>query len=260
MITSLHNPKIKWVRSLLSSKKERKNSGCFVVEGVRLAEEVLQINVIPQLVLFSEELSERGGRIINGFQSTETALEEVSAEHLNRISDTETSQGILIVLPFVNIPIPKNFDFALALDNIRDPGNLGTILRSAAAFNVQAVFVTPGTTDIFAPKVVRSAMGAHFRLPMVTAPVKKINQICKQQNPPLQIYLADVQTGKPCWQLDLTQPILIIIGGEAHGAGSRTRTIAAKNIRIPMPGATESLNAAIATSILAYEVLRQRKS
>ena len=260
MITSLHNTKIKWVRSLLSSKKERKNSGFFVIEGVRLAEEVLQVSIIPQLVLFSDELSERGVQIINGFQLTNTIIEEVSPELLKKISDTETSQGILVVLPFVNLPIPKHFNFAFALDNIRDPGNLGTILRSAAAFDIQAVFVPPGTTDIFAPKVVRSAMGAHFHLPIITIPVQRINQICEQQNPPLKIYLADVQTGKPCWQLDLTQPILIIIGGEAHGASSKMRNIAAESIRIPMPGGTESLNAAIAASILAYEVIRQRKS
>jgi len=133
------------------------------------------------------------------------------------------------------------------------------MLRTAAAAGVQAVLLTPGTTDVFAPKVVRAGMGAHFRLSFRTAPWPEILQICKIREHPLALMLAESGEGKPVWQQDLRQPAAIVIGGEAEGAGAEARQHCDSLIRIPMPGQFESLNAAVAAGIILFEVVRQRQ-
>jgi TrmH family RNA methyltransferase len=142
---------------------------------------------------------------------------------------------------------------------MRDPGNLGTMIRSAAAAGAQAVFLAPGTADPFAPKVVRSAMGAHFRLPLIAMDWEQIVWQCKAKAcPPVQLLLSEASEGKPCWQMDLREPLALIIGGEADGASPEAIKAADQLITIPMPGKSESLNAAIAAGILLFEVVRQR--
>jgi len=259
MITSAQNPKIKQVRALLASGKDRDTSGLFVVEGVRLMEEVMAANLQTELVLFSSQLSPRGKILLDQFQKRHIPLEEVSADLLERISDTRTSQGILIILKIPHLYVPLNRDLVLALDGISDPGNLGTILRSAHAVGIQAVFLTPGSTDAFAPKVVRAGMGVHFHLPIQTMKAEAIAGFC-QQEPSLSIFLAEASIGQVCWEADLSQPLCLVIGSEAHGAGEEIRKLAHQRIRIPMHGGTESYNAAVAAGILIYEIYRQRNT
>src|SRR5688572_23768174 len=168
MITSNQNPKIKLARALLGRAKERREAGAFLVEGVRLVEEAVKSNWPTRFVLFDETLSERGKSQIEGLRSQGLDVEEVSRGVMQSVSETESPQGILAVLNDSQLPIPDPLNFILIPDQIRDPGNLGTLLRSAAAAGVQAVLIPPETTDAFAPKVVRSGMGAHFRLPIHT--------------------------------------------------------------------------------------------
>jgi TrmH family RNA methyltransferase len=139
-------------------------------------------------------------------------------------------------------------------DQIRDPGNLGTLLRTAAAAGVQAVFIPPETTDPFAPKVVRAGMGAHFRLPILSLSWDQL----QVQVDGMSVYLSDAEGEKPCWEVDFTRPTALVIGGEADGASVEVRQLAAEMIRIPMPGHMESLNAGVAGAVLLYEVIRQR--
>jgi TrmH family RNA methyltransferase len=119
---------------------------------------------------------------------------------------------------------------------------------------VQAVYLPPETTDAFAPKAVRSGMGAHFRLPIRSRSWDEIHQLTKG----LQIFLADME-GQSCWEVDLRPPLALIIGGEAEGASEQAQKLANQKISIPMNGKTESLNAAVAGSVLMFEVVRQRK-
>lgn len=258
MITSSSNPKIKWVRALLTKKKERAKSTSYVIEGVRLAEEALQCDFSPQLLLFSSVLSQRGKQLLDIAQEKHTIIEEVDDNLLQRISNTENSQGILIVCPFIELPLPDNLDFALLLDGISDPGNLGTILRTALAFNVQALLSMHSTTDFYSPKVVRSAMGAHFHLPYREIEKTELD-LLRHKQPNLKIYVAGAENGMLCWQTDLTKPTLFVIGSEAHGTSQNLLDMVDGKIFIPMYGKTESLNAAVATSILCYETIRQRK-
>lgn len=257
MITSAQNPKLKLARSLTGRPKERLEARAFVVEGVRLVEEALAANWPTRFVLYTAGLSERGMELIEKLKKKSVEVDELSEAALQTISETETSQGILAVLelPNTELRIDESLNFVLILDSIRDPGNLGTLLRTAAAAGVQAVFLSPETTDAFAPKVLRAGMGAHFRLPIHSLTWEQIQAAMKS----LKVYLADTQ-GSPCWETDFRLPVALIVGGEAEGATEKARSLANLAVSIPMPGKSESLNAGVAGGILLFEVVRQRQS
>lgn len=253
MITSNQNPKIKLVRALLGRPKERREAGAFVVEGVRLVEEATKGDWRFEIVLYDETLSERGRLQIEGLRLKGVDVEEVSPSVMKSISETEAPQGILAVVEYLQLPIPQSPNFILIPDQVRDPGNLGTLLRSAAASGVDAVLIPPETTDAFAPKVLRSGMGAHFRLPIHEMSWDEIEKTVAG----MKVYIADMD-GQPFWETDLTKPIALIVGSEAEGVSDNARKVANGKISIPMKGETESLNAGVAGSVLMFEVIRQR--
>jgi len=253
MITSNQNSKIKLIRALLGRAKERREAGAFVAEGVRLVEEAVISNWRFRIALYDDILSERGRLQVERLRSQGVDVEEVSASVMKSISETEAPQGILAVLEATQLPIPQSSNFILIPDQIRDPGNLGTLLRSAAASGVQAVLIPPETTDAFAPKVVRSGMGAHFRLPIHSMSWEEIRKFIAG----LQVFVQDMD-GQSCWDTDLSKPIVLIVGNEAEGASESAQKLANGKISIPMSGETESLNAGVVGSVLMFEVMRQR--
>jgi TrmH family RNA methyltransferase len=261
VITSAHNPKIQQVRSLAGRRQERQQAQAFVVEGVRLAEEALQSGWQPHNVFFTDQLSGRGRALLESFSKTGAEVEEITPQLMESLAETEAPQGILATFAMRNLPLPDQLDFVLVLDNVRDPGNLGTLLRTAGAAGMQAALLTPGTADVFSPKVLRAGMGAQFKLPTLTLTWDTIQSICQaRSNPPLKIFLAEGRPGQgtACWEVDLRQPLALIIGGEADGASDTARRLADGLVKIPMPGGSESLNAAVAGSILIFEIVRQR--
>ncbi|MDH5506574.1 MAG: RNA methyltransferase [Anaerolineae bacterium] len=258
MITSSRNPKIQHIRALQSRAKARREAGAFIVEGVRLAEEALAAGWLPQLALFTAGLGARGQQLLQAMRAQNVPVEEVAEHVLQAASDTQAPQGLLLVLPAQTAPQPDNLDFVLIADQVRDPGNLGTMLRSAAAAGVQAVFLPPGGVDAFAPKVLRAAMGAHFRVPVVTLGWAEIQAQCTAFD--LNVYLAAAGEGQAHTAADLKSPAAIIIGGEAAGAGDQAYSLKPKPLHIPMPGGSESLNASIAAAIILFEVVRQRST
>jgi TrmH family RNA methyltransferase len=255
MITSSQNAKIKLIRQLQGRAKDRREAGAFLAEGVRLIEEALHAKWNFRFVLYSDELSERGKSLRSQLSTFQIETEQVDANTFAAISETESSQGIIAVLDHSPLPIPQSPNFILIPDQVRDPGNLGALIRSAAAANIQAVLIPPETTDAFAPKVIRAGMGAHFRLPIHAMTWEEINNVCTLER--LNVLLADMQ-GRSCWNVDLRDPLALIVGGEAKGASKAARSLAAETISIPMPGNMESLNAGAAGSILMFEVVRQR--
>lgn len=257
MITSSHNPKVQQVRAYLGHRNAREEAQVLVAEGVRLVEEALGAGLHPGLTLYSDVLSERGRALLPGLEAAGAEIEEIFPKLLDSLSATETSQGLLVVFQRPErLPLEKP-DFVLIVDQVRDPGNLGTLLRSAAAAGVQAVLLAPGTTDPYAPKALRAGMGAQFRLALHSLEWQEIQQFCR---PRLKIYLAEAGGGDACWQLDLRQPLALVVGGEAEGATQEARQIVDGLVTIPMPGKSESLNAAIAASILMFEIVRQRST
>lgn len=253
-ITSKHNPRLRWVRALQRSSRKRRQEGLWVVEGVRLAEEALRAGWEARLVLYREDLNERGQAVVRAFAARGVPVESVSPSLFDTLSETETPQGLLLVLAQQTLPVPPRADFILIADEVRDPGNLGSILRSAAAAGVQAVFCPPQTVDAFAPKVLRGAMGAHFRMPILQ---RSWSQIAASLGE-VHLFLAAAGEGQPCYQADFRQPLALIVGGEAQGAGQEARRLAHEVVHIPMPGGSESLNVAAAAAVLLFEVVRQR--
>jgi TrmH family RNA methyltransferase len=256
MISSSQNAKVKLARSLGSRPKERQANHAFLAEGVRLLEEALAADWPFRYVLFGDVLSQRARDLIQSVRKREIEAEQIPSRLLDSISDTPTSQGVLAVLEDKRLPIPQPLDFVLILDAIREPGNVGTLLRTAAGAGVQAVFVAPETADPGAPKVVRAAMGAHFRLPIHRLDWDAIGR--QVESARLAVFLADMQ-GRPFWDVSMNSAIALIIGGEADGATPPARRLASETIGIPMEQQVESLNAAVAGSILMFEVRRQRR-
>jgi TrmH family RNA methyltransferase len=255
MIISAQNAKVKLARSLAGRAKERRSAGAFLAEGVRLVEEASLSGWPIRFVLHTDELSGRGAELIAKLQEARVEVEALDRGLMQSLSDTETSQGILAVLEERELPIVDPLDFVLVLDAIRDPGNLGTLLRSASASGVQAVLLSSDSVDAFSPKVVRAGMGSHFRMPIRSMTWDQI----RERTRGLKIHLADMQGGA-CWQADFRSPMALIVGGEASGGSEAARNLAQWLVSIPMLGQTESLNAAVAGSVLMFEVLRQRSN
>ena len=254
MITSTQNPKIKLVRQLLTQTKARKKQGAFVLEGIRLLEEAFNSPFTPELLLYTADLDQRGVSLVKEFETGGVNCELTAPNVFSTASDTETPQGILAICPLISLPIPDHADFLLITDEIRDPGNLGTLMRTALAAGADGVLLPPGTVDPFSPKVVRAAMGAHFHLPVKIASWIEIKKTIRG----LTVYLTDMNQGVNLWQSELTEPLAIIIGGEAHGPGKIARELTNKVLHIPMSDKSESINAAAAGAVLLFEIRRQR--
>ncbi len=261
MITSIHNPKIQRVRGLIQRRSKREEEQAFVIEGARLIQEARLSGVTLDLVLISSQPTPRAAQLTDDLTAHRIPIEEVSAELFKRISDTENPQGILAVARQQPRALPPNWDFLVVADNLRDPGNLGALLRTSAAAAVNAIILTPQCADVYSPKVVRAAMGAHFKLAILHKTWEEIIHLCHNRSgKPAHLLVSDVESGAPCWQVDLRQPLALVIGSEAEGASPEAYQAADQRIKIPMPGQVESLNAAVAAGILLFEVVRQRYS
>jgi TrmH family RNA methyltransferase len=258
MITSVHNPKVQSVRKLQTQTKIRAQEKSFVIEGVRLVEEAVQAGWEATQVFFTDQLDERGRRLVEVYRQRGAAVEQVSEVVMSSVSQTETSQGLLAVIKEKMLQLPDDADFLLILDGVRDPGNLGTLLRSAAAARVQAVLLPPGNAELTSPKVLRAGMGAHFRLPLHPLGWGEIKGFLNRHERVPRVFLAQAAAGLAYTQADFKKPLALIMGGEAAGAGTEAAALADERVHIPMPGGSESLNVAIAGSILLFEVLRQR--
>jgi TrmH family RNA methyltransferase len=239
-ITSAHNERIKYIRSL-GRRRVRQHEGRFVVEGARLVDEVARAGIRPALALFTEAWAEtpagqRLGPLLAGAEDGDWLVTEPV---LAACADTRTPQGVLVVLPFVHLE-PR-------------PGPI-LIVRSAEAVGVGQVILAPGTVDLYSPKVVRGAMGAHFRLPVTSMEWPAIAGRLAGR----MVWLADAAGEVAYDAVDWTQPSALIVGGEAAGAGEEAATLATGRVSIPMVGGAESLNAAMAATVILFEAARQR--
>jgi TrmH family RNA methyltransferase len=258
MITSTRNPKIQHIRALQGRGRIRRAEQSCVIEGVRLVEEAFEAGWEAELVLHSGDLSQRGQALLQSFQERGATIEEVSPNVMKAASDTQTPQGILAIVRTRRLALPERLNFAFILDGVRDPGNLGSMLRTATAAGAEAVLLPPGNVDPFSPKVLRAGMGAHFRLPIENLDWDQIAGLVQRYQ--LHVYLAAARQGVPHTEADFRQPLALLIGGEAEGAGFNGSQLANECVHIAMPGKVESLNAAAAAAILLFEVVRQRQA
>lgn len=256
MITSPSNEKIKFARSL-ARKKERVAAQQFLLEGTRLIQEAQRAGATPTLVYYERAAFQNDARLrsmIVAWERDKREVYEVSAQVMRALSDTETPQGIAAVFPLPKLLPPHAPRLTLILDRVHDPGNVGTMLRTAWAAGVESVLLAPETTDAFNPKVVRAAMGAHYYLPIASA---SWDEIAEQVQSVPRVYLSDAASEMSYTNADWSPPCALIVGGEAEGASDDARKLATATISIPMPGNAESLNAAVAAGILLFETVRR---
>jgi TrmH family RNA methyltransferase len=257
MIESQTNPHVKHIRSLATDRKDRRRERLFVLEGVRLVADALAGGALLDLVLYAPDqlqLTEAGQALLDQLETLAVA-HPASAQVVAAASDTVHPQGVVALArwPQVDPGVPG---MILVLDVIQDPGNMGTLLRSAEAVGVAEVLGTIGTVDAYSPKVVRAAMGAHMRLALTQD--LGWDAISERLALVDHIYAADAEASMPYFAADWRQPSALIIGNEAHGLSDDARTLARSSIGIPMHGRAESLNAAVAGSVILFEALRQR--
>lgn len=257
-ITSVSNPRIKHFRSLLANRKDRRRERLFVIEGVRLVEEAIRAGSELLTVVYDAEqlcATNRGDALLANVASSPTAF-PASPEVIAAITDTVTPQGIVAIARWPELRSERS-GIQLVLDAVQDPGNVGTLLRSAEATGVTDVICMRGTADVYSPKVVRAAMGAHFRLPIMQDVAWDDLDIAL--GPADNIYVADAEGSMPYYAADWRQPSVLIVGNEANGASDEARALATKVIAIPMVATVESLNAAVAGSVILFEAARQRR-
>jgi RNA methyltransferase, TrmH family len=256
VITSTANPHVKQLRSLATDSKERRRERRFVIEGVRLLATALEAGVRPEPLLYAPDQLARsvaGRALLERLRALELGL-EASERTVAAASDTVSPQGVVGALGWPEIAARKP-GLVLLIDAVQDPGNLGTLLRSAEAVGVAEAVCLPGSADPYAPKVVRAAMGAHFFLPLRSASWDEIEPALLGVD---QIYAATAEASMPYYAADWRQPSALIVGNEASGVGEEGLARAGRQIAIPMLGRAESLNAGVAASIILFEALRQR--
>jgi RNA methyltransferase, TrmH family len=255
-----------------------------LLEGPNLLAALLAAQIVPHEVYYQPDLLQRTTRgtwlLERLLQSPQepalsalsaNSLIEVSTRVIEAISETQTSQGVVCVLPLAaldHVQIQSRRAQAyrpalLILDALTDPGNLGTILRTALAADVERVLLTPDCVDYYSPKVLRAAAGAHLMLPVEpdlswTAIGERVVAHCGPTAP--RVLLAEASSPARYYDLDLTQPFALIIGNEAHGPSQAARALATHAVSIPLASGIESLNAALATAIILYESVRQRSN
>jgi TrmH family RNA methyltransferase len=254
MITSTSNPRVKWVRALQAKRRAREEEGLFVVEGLRLAGEVVSTQQPVRLVLHTDTLDARGRGLVNQLARLGAAVEAVTPAVMAACSDTQSPPGILAVVPIPKLAVSAKPQLVLVADGLADPGNLGTLLRTAAAAGVEVVLLTEGTVDAFNPKAVRGAMGAHLRLPIQTM----ADETLVRQLTGVEVWVAQATQGLPYDQVDWSPPAAVVIGSEAEGPRIDWRSVGAQPVHIAMAGETESLNAAVAAAVILFEIVRQR--
>ena len=250
MISSKSNAKIKNVKKLLSSAKERRLQNLFVIEGVRLVKEA-PIELTEQLFI-SESLAKNGEFDISPYKNVEMVSDEV----FRSLSDTVTPQGVLALVkqPSWSLDLSsfENGCKLLLLDDIQDPGNLGTILRTSEAAGVDMVIMSEGCADIFNPKVIRSTMGSIFRVPFIIDDLVSVIEMLKAEG--VVVYGAALQDSSDYREVEYEKKTAIVIGNEGNGISGNVLNAVNAKIRIPMKGQIESLNAAVSAAVLLYNI------
>ena len=259
MITSSANGKVKQVMSLAKKAKARKETGLFVAEGLRMFKEIPRDRIDSLFVSESFLKNPEGRKLIGPL-----AFEAVADDVFKTMSDTTTPQGVLALVKQYAYTIDDILDrpgpaLLMILDTIQDPGNLGTILRAGEGAGITGVIMNDTTADIYNPKVIRSTMGSVCRVPFVyTAALPQTLANIKKRG--VRLYAAHLEGRNNYEKEDYTVDTGFLIGNEANGLSSETASMADAYVKIPMMGKVESLNAAVAASVLMFEAARQRRN
>ncbi len=266
MITSTNNDRVKQVVAYVQKSKARKDGDVFVIEGMKMLREapVLQVREVYVTGRFLDKATEEDKEILWRY-----GAEEVSDDVMKKMADTQTPQGVLAVVSqyhYTEEEVLEGYNkddegakpLILILENIQDPGNLGTMLRSGEGAGVTGVILSKGSADIYNPKVIRSTMGSIFRMPFIY--VENLAEMIKKLSASgINTYAAHLKGTKNYDEFDYTKPTAFLVGNEGNGLTKETADAATEYILIPMKGEVESMNAATSAAILTFEASRQRR-
>lgn len=257
-ITSIHNLKVKhWLK--LQTKKGREAEKSFLAEGLHLVEEAIRANARIRSLILQEETSVPPF-LTSFLEEHATSCYRVSEAVMGKISETENPQGIcaeIAIAQGTTEEIVEKAKFLLLLDALQDPGNMGTILRTAEAAGVDGVLIGKGSVDIYNGKAIRSTMGALFHLPIYQVNLDEVIPQLKRKG--FRLIATNLGGAVPYDEQIYDGSIAIVIGNEANGVSASILNMSSTNVKIPIYGQAESLNAAIAAGIILYEAVRQRK-
>lgn len=255
VITSKDNEIIKNIKKL-KEKKYRDERNEFIIEGTKIIEEAIEEKANIKRVVVCEDLAENLSKELL-YKIAKFDVIYVPEKIFKFITDVNNPQGILAVVEKNSgAEIDYKADFFLILDNIQDPGNMGTILRTADSINLKQIIVASETADCYNPKVVRSTMGAIFRVNVIQADLIKV--IKEMRKHKIKVLATDLNTNDSIYDVDYKRTA-VVIGNEANGVSKEVLEASDQRIKIPMRGKTESLNAGVATGIILYEAMRNLK-
>jgi len=257
-ITSAQNPYIKSLVLLQEKAKERKKTGTFLIEGVREIELATKGGYAIETILFLPEIISESQ--INKVTNDHISLIEISKEVYQKLAYRDTTEGILAVAKtksflLSDLKLPEN-PLILVAEAPEKPGNIGAILRTADAANLDAVIIANPKSDIFSPNIVRSSVGCLFTNQIATGTTAEIISFLKEKN--INFYAATLQNSTSYHEQDFAKPTALVVGTEATGLSGEWRDAATQNIIIPMQGAIDSMNVSVAAAILIFEAKRQR--
>lgn len=266
MITSSANSRVKQVIQWQTKAKERKKAGVFLTEGFKMYEEaplesILKVYVAESALASLEKMDAKEEKM--AVKLKKTGYEVVADSLFKKMADTQTPQGILCVVkqPEYRLEeiLKQDRPLLMILENLQDPGNLGTIIRTGEGAGVTGVIMTAKTVDIFNPKVIRATMGSVFRVPFLYVEDME-DTLKKLKEKGIRTYAAHLAGREYYDSFSFTGGTAFLIGNEGNGLEKNTADLADSYLKIPMEGKVESLNAAIAASLLMYEAQRQRRN
>ncbi|MGQ9511690.1 TrmH family RNA methyltransferase [Thermodesulfitimonas sp.] len=257
-----HNQRVKALIRL-ARRRHREKEGKFVAEGPRLVAAALASAWPVEGVYFTPDFAaQKGEMLFTLARQRGVPLYELPTEVFSRVAATETPQGVLAVIGIPTVALEALLrpepPLILVVDGLQDPGNLGTLIRTAQAAGATGALLLAGTVDLYSPKAVRATAGAVFHLPVVQD-LPWAEALRFLQAAGLTLVVADPRGETPFYAADFTGPVALVIGSEGAGPRPEVIRVASRRVFIPMPGGAESLNAAVASSLLIYEAVRQRR-
>lgn len=260
MITSAANSQIKHVVNLLNKAKYRRENGLYVVDGVKMVQEAPE-NLVEKIFVSEEFIfSHKNG--FNGIKWDSPKVEVVSDHIFRQMADTRTPQGIMATVKMRECSMSEIIGgdnaFVMVCEDIQDPGNMGTILRTGEGAGITGIIMSKNTVDIYNPKTIRSTMGSIYRVPFLYA--ENLHDVVRQMKLlGIKVYAAHLNGNNSYAKEDYSGKCAFLIGNEGNGLRDDTTALSDCLIKIPMEGSVESLNAAVSSAVLMYEVNRQRQ-
>lgn len=253
VIESKDNTLFKYTRKL-KERKHRVKENKYIIEGFRLVQEAFKANCSIDYVVVNESGKDKLDDYLSEYMDN-IKIYQMRNDLFSQLSSTENTQGVIAVSNINNSINDINGDFYLLCDKVQDPGNLGTIIRTAHAAGVNAIILTKGTVDIYNDKTIRSTMGSIFYTPIIYD--NDLSLLKKLKDEGFSLVATSLEESKNFFDEDLSGKVILSVGNEGNGISEEIFALADKKVKIPMPGGAESLNVGIATSIILFEKVRQ---